>query len=1129
MFITEKTLGDLAGWQALKAAKSFVTARAVDEARREGDVFRATVREGRRKYAVTLQVQGPARAEARCSCPEAQRGLICAHAVAAALATLVPDETGPSSSAPPAPAERTSGRAGDANQGSVATPARPASPAPGTSHGPPPGSIDVFIPAQRIGALASGAGRGQLPVFLQFEPGGDEVDPVAHWLAKQGAAVRSGPVSIDAASLPTFFAALQDHPRTWDGRPGTPPDQRAKITIAADGAGILELHACLETPDSVVFSLGVRLRPGSGQSSEAANFQRLSLGDAIWIWRGDEKILSPLPDAGSEVARLLEDCLEDTEAKATRRLQWLARNLDAVTRALSLETDEALSHLRLLPAEPRFIIHLDGSPRQASALVEAHVGAVGHTFRPAAEPRQLHDALRPADPYPIQSEDSPLTFFLRNEGAENRLRQTLARSGFSATADGAGWQLRGEREVAEFFAVGLPALQRRYDVRLSDLWAGAFRGWRRVAPVVRTHGAEGKGTGSPDRATAHGWLEMEFAYEGADGFQVPREELLRLLRSGRRTLRGPQGQTYAIESDSCEEFESLLEESGARLGPTGLVSMPPGNEHMLQPFSPPESPPLGRLKLPDAERVRERLGEIGRMLRPYQLDGVRWLIAAAESGQGALLADDMGLGKTLQSIALLRWLASCERGGGNCEQDAASTALVLCPTSLIQNWTVELQRFASELPVICIHKSADFVHSDIRNEFTVFLTSYRLFVRQFQEHLASSYRAVILDEASHIRNPETAVAKAVFGLRSQVRLALSGTPVENSVQDLWSIMRFVQPGLLGSQRDFNERYARPLAATGTSATDPETAAKTARRLRLRLEPFVLRRTKREVARELPDKIEKTVLCELSDRQKEVYRRLLEEGQHEIRDARRRNAGAARMTMFTVLLRLRQVCNDLRLLGIPFSTCGPLGVPGVSPATQPPDPAMPLGEAGAARDEIEAGEIHDTPGGKWSALADIVEEALGGDHKILLFSQFTGMLRLVRDWLDARSVGLSYLDGATRDRGAQVQAFQTDGEKRVFLISLKAGGYGLNLTAADHVILIDPWWNPAVEAQAIDRAHRIGQPNPVTASRLIARGTVEERILRLQESKRGLMAAAVEDDPLALPGLNDGELSDLLDL
>ncbi|MCE9519501.1 MAG: SWF/SNF helicase family protein [Verrucomicrobia bacterium] len=211
-------------------------------------------------------------------------------------------------------------------------------------------------------------------------------------------------------------------------------------------------------------------------------------------------------------------------------------------------------------------------------------------------------------------------------------------------------------------------------------------------------------------------------------------------------------------------------------------------------------------------------------------------------------------------------------------------------------------------------------------------------------------------------------------------------------------------------------------------------------------------------------------------------------------------------MFTVLLRLRQVCNDLRLLGAPTLL--------------------------SAQSNLDADESVGAPseetGGKWPALADIVDDALGGSHKILIFSQFTGMLRLLRDWLDARSIGHSYLDGSTRDRGAQVAAFQTDPVRRVFLISLKAGGYGLNLTAADHVILVEPWWNPAVEAQAIDRAHRIGQASPVTASRLIARGTVEERILKLQATKRQFMASAVEDDPLTLPGLNDDDLESLLE-
>lgn len=1076
MLITEKILGDIGGWQAMKAARALVGADAVERSERVGESFRGLVREGKRKFAATLAVQGPTKAECRCSCADAQRGLVCTHAIAVALAALQPRAT---------PAATAS-----------STQLAPVSPAPAS---PPPGCFDVFIPAQRLGALRDG--RGSLPVFLQFQPGDREPDPVAQWLADHELPVRSGPLSLDGAMLGEFLNALRGHVRVWEGRPGTVAEQRRKITVGEGGERTIELRARLKAPGVAAIEIAVNQGAGLAKSRpemadgtrEVALLEPLVLGGRTWIWQSAALTLSPLPEAAGEIGKLIHDCLEKTNGGAVRDLRWLARNLDALENAMRLETDEALSHLRLVPAEPHFIIDLDGSPRQATARVRVRIDNVVLAL-------SSMDAEPLVEAYPIPARDGSLTFYQRNTDRESRFRLEFERAGFIAAAGG-DWSLKGEREVADFFAAVLPGLQRRHEVVFSERWEAAFRGWRRVAPVVRRVGDSRTTEPEPSR----GWLDMEFGYEASDGFRVPRHELLRLLRSGRSTLRGQQGQTYVLDAESCDDFESLLSESGARLGDGNRVALSAESGHVLNEFLA-AGQPIAKLVLPDAAEVRKRLGDLAGYLRDYQIEGVRWLIAAAEAGRGALLADDMGLGKTLQVIALLRWLATCEQPG-NCEQLQRNAALVVCPTSLIHNWNAEIQRFAPDLHVTILHGIDRVIHASVHRRFNVFLTSYALLSRDLQSHQSAYYQAVVLDEASYIRNPDTAAARAACGLDSPVRVALTGTPVENSVQDLWSLMRFVQPGFLGAQADFAGRYAKPLAS---AATDPATAGRTASRLRRRLGPFVLRRTKKEVVRELPDKIEKTILCELSGPQKEVYKRLLEEGLAEIRDARRRNAGAGRMTMFTVLLRLRQACNDLRLLGL-------------NPRNDE------VGESDVA-DEGGRTPGNGVPeGGKWEALADIVDDALGGEHKILIFSQFTGMLRLVRDWLEAREVGHSYLDGATRERGAQVDSFQNDPARRVFLISLKAGGYGLNLTAADHVILVEPWWNPAVEAQAIDRAHRIGQASAVTASRLIARGTVEERILKLQDSKRQLMASAVEDNPLMLPGLTDGDLANLLEI
>ena len=473
------------------------------------------------------------------------------------------------------------------------------------------------------------------------------------------------------------------------------------------------------------------------------------------------------------------------------------------------------------------------------------------------------------------------------------------------------------------------------------------------------------------------------------------------------------------------------------------------------------------------------MGDLAEILRPYQLTGVRWMEALARGGQGGLLGDDMGLGKTLQSIALLR------------AADLRGPALIVCPKSLLGNWKAEFERFAPEFKVV-IHHGSDresVVNSSQDND--VILTTYALISRDLKDLQKASFSLILLDEASYIRNPDTAAAKALRKIPAKARFSLTGTPIENSVRDLWSILHFTLPGYLGDRDHFKERFEAPLAAG--SGTPAGRAA--GQRLKRLVQPFFLRRTKGEVLKELPEKIEQVLWCDPTPAQAQVYSRILDEGRDEIRAAQKRAGGAARMTMFTVLLRLRQVCCDLRLTGMPESTLSDL-----------------------KPDDLSA---------KWSVWRDRLEQILASDGKVLIFSQFVSFLRLLRENLDTLNINYCYLDGSTLNRQAEVDRFQKEPERRVFLISLKAGGYGLNLTAADHVFLMDPWWNPAVESQAIDRAHRMGQTRVVNAYRFATRGTVEERILKLQEKKRGLVEAALTEDGAWAEGVADEELAELL--
>jgi superfamily II DNA or RNA helicase len=423
-------------------------------------------------------------------------------------------------------------------------------------------------------------------------------------------------------------------------------------------------------------------------------------------------------------------------------------------------------------------------------------------------------------------------------------------------------------------------------------------------------------------------------------------------------------------------------------------------------------------------------------LRPYQREGFRWLAFLGRAGLGALLADDMGLGKTLQALCALH-----------------GRTLVVAPTSLLGNWEEEIARFRPALRASVYHGAG----RALDEEADVTLSTYTLLRRDRDVLAAVAWDTLVLDEAQAIKNPESQVAQAAFALTGARRITLTGTPVENRLDELWSQLHFLNPGLLGGRSDFDERYARPIAA-GDAAV--------AEHLRARIRPFVLRRKKAEVAPELPPRTEDVLHAALSDEERAVYDALAASVRAEVLEQLQRPGGV--MAALELLLRLRQACCHPRLL-----------------------PGQTLDRSA-----------------KLELLVDRLETTAAEGHKALVFSQWTSLLDLLEPRLREAGLAFARLDGATRDRTGVVASFQAASGPPVFLISLKAGGTGLNLTAADHVFLLDPWWNPAVEEQAADRAHRIGQDKPVFVYRLVAAGTVEERILALQAKKRALADSAL---------------------
>ena len=566
-----------------------------------------------------------------------------------------------------------------------------------------------------------------------------------------------------------------------------------------------------------------------------------------------------------------------------------------------------------------------------------------------------------------------------------------------------------------------------------------------------------------------------------DGKSVPLPLLLRAIRDQQSYVQLSPEQVLAFSRSMLDAFLPLSaagEPKAARgdaetwrVGPLGALALEGLEEEGVSV----EAPEAWSRLLESARSARTFNPEVPAglhaELRPYQRAGFDWLARLATWAPGACLCDDMGLGKTVQAIALL--LSRVSRG----------PALVLAPTSVGFNWARELERFAPSLAVSVFRGAATLgLLRDAASlgPGSVLVTNYELLVLYAEDLTAVRWGTLVLDEAQAVKNAATQRARVAAGLRVEFRLALTGTPVENRADELWSLFNVTLPGLLGSAEAFRERFG--------NALDRQHRGAVAQSLARAIRPFVLRRLKREVARELPPRTDVTVEIELSSAEQALYARLRKSALDTLAGYHDGHAGQRRIQVLVALMRLRQAACHPRLL----------------------DPASAI------------------PSSKLAALLERVDELRAEGHRALVFSQFTTHLALVREALDSRGVTYRYLDGATPAgaRQAEVDAFQR-GQASLFLLSLKAGGTGLNLTGADYVIHLDPWWNPAVEDQATDRAHRIGQTRPVTVYRLVARGTIEEGILALHKDKRELVAALL-DGADAAAALSTDELVALIE-
>jgi hypothetical protein len=1082
--LTTNLLAEIGGWPALKEARVMVERGRVKDARREGDIIRARIQGAEKVNEAQIALADRvANIEVRCTCAESRRtGRVCAHALAAGLALLQPSV--------------------GSHRPSVAAAADPA--AVKSSPAPSPGvrrllrflvedapantpllELTVLLPLNLQESLAKDPVRiileaqsQPLDTVLRNVSGGfsvSENDDRVLTALEQMTGTAAGINALPRAKIGSFFHALADHPRVWLGK-----KQRIEITASAERPRIV----FSTNPDGALeLSLGSRRPPG-----DDADGSRRTLGGGQLIlpnWSFNNNVLTEtpsLPAGFSSGSRTI---------RAAHIPDFLTREFPALERTCELIFAPGFEEFRLEIGQPTFEAKLDGALSGLTLDLVALYGDKEFSLNGKTEPAAYQRYL----PDPRQ----PNRFWRRNVLAERNALAQVEAAGFSLVRSGAAtFSLVSENHVARFLANTLPRWRRAWTVTFGPRLESTMAEVDIAQPEFSLKGGSG-----------NDWLslDLKLSVEGKP-IALDQSEIQRWLQTGQSHTRTANKRVLLVPTEAWGEMKEVLADCE--------VDQEPGQIRIAKTFAPYLSGALKdqgfhttkdfstELPAPDLKAALD--GQLFSLLRPYQLHGVEWLARLSQQNFHGLLADDMGLGKTLQALAFCAWLQSVaavyDRRGepkkisDDGHRPPLQKTLVICPTSLVTNWLREAARFTPHLLTLNLTGSDRAEKWAARKDFDLLVTSYAILRRDIELYRAEEFSLVILDEAQHIKNRGSQNAQSAKALRAQHRLILTGTPLENSVLDLWSLYDFLLPGYLGTANDFKERYETPL----TKQPQP----KLMERLRHRVRPFFLRRTKEEVLTELPPKLEFPTLCELTGEQREVYRAVLAQGRREVfehSDKAGRKSGRDRLAVLTTLLRLRQVCCHLDLL-----------------------PAENRKVAGAGP---RAGSPWKEPSAKMDRTFELIDEAMDGGHRVLLFSQFVRVLHLLRDEAKRREIPFCYLDGQTVERQAEVDKFQNDSGIPLFFISLKAGGTGLNLTGADTVIHFDPWWNPAVEEQATSRAHRMGQSRSVSAYKLIAAGTVEEKIQALQARKRELFEASLGSDEAFVEKLTGDDLEELL--
>ncbi len=910
-------------------------------------------------------------------------------------------------------------------------------------------AVDPDVLAETLRkAMPAEAGASALPLITVLSP-----DPPGRG-RKRSARHRPTP------SRPEPVRRFRLPPRLWDA---LVPNLAAAGRLGWwDGRPRAERNL-LKWDDGPAWQLALRLDNGARQARIVGSLVRE--GDRISVAEPD-LIVAGTNGSPASSFLLLKNQLSRFASRGPRDLAWI-RALRDMGEIVVPDEDlgEAFSTLVEIPGlpridgpqeyqlteerskpRPRLVLESEGAGVLPNAPLLAKQSFIYGTVEVGAE-----------EPHPSVIDWEKLTFVQRDLEAEHDALLRLLEAGARPMPTGGDHALQ----------VPQPDLPAVVEPLLSEGWEVVVRGTSLSLPDPPAMRVEKKTD----------WFEVS-GNTDFRGNRVELKQILEAISSGKRFIELGDGSHGLLPASWIDNFDSLSKL--AHDDDEGKLKFLPSQALLVDVL-------LSAMPPADVDgsftRLREKLGSFKSIkpkkeprgfsgtLRTYQREGLAWLDFLREFGLGGVLADDMGLGKTVQVLALLRANRAPSKTTG-------LPSLVLAPRSLVYNWIDEAARFTPSLKVVEYRGPGREALKEKFSEFDIIVTTYGTLRRDIDFLATVQFDTLILDEAQAIKNRDSLSAKACRLLRAHHRLALTGTPIENHLGELGSIFEILNPGLLGS--------LPKLEILGASRTASEQELKLVAE---GLRPFILRRTKAEVLKDLPPKTEQILYCSLHDEQQEIYDKLRLAYQAtllgEVEGAGKQGSA---IQVLEALLRLRQVA--------------------CHPGLVDPD----WESAGSA---------------KLEALFEQVEEVLDEGHKVIVFSQFTKLLAYVRAALDERGVTYAYLDGQTRDRGAEVERFQTDPATNLFLISLKAGGLGLNLTAAGYVFLLDPWWNPAVEAQAIDRAHRIGQTQPVFAYRMIARGTVEEKILTLQESKRKLVEAVLGGEEQSMPSLTADDLRMLL--